>query len=175
MTTHRNNASAGGEGAASNDSADTLELTFTLNGAPVSRRVALDARLLDVLRYDCACPGTKEGCGEGECGACSVILDGLLVNSCLVPAFQAAGRAVTTVESVTADLAAALNAAGTSQCGACTPGIVMSIRWLLERPEIAANVDLREFLSGNLCRCTGYDGVVAGAEAALRLRGEARP
>ncbi|GJQ26482.1 MAG: hypothetical protein HBSAPP02_15140 [Phycisphaerae bacterium] len=154
---------------------ETFELAFTLNGAPVSRRVALDARLLDVLRYDCACPGTKEGCGEGECGACSVILDGLLVNSCLVPAFQAAGRAVTTVESVSADVASALNATGTSQCGACTPGIVMSIRWLLERPEIASNVDLREFLSGNLCRCTGYDGIVAGAEAALRLRGEARP
>lgn len=154
---------------------EAFDLSFMLNGTQVSKRVPLDARLLDVLRYDCACPGTKEGCGEGECGACSVILDGLLVNACLVPAFQAAGRAVTTVESVAAEVAGALNATGTSQCGACTPGIVMSIRWLLERPEIAANVDLREFLSGNLCRCTGYDGVVAGAEAALRLRGGKRP
>ena len=75
-------------------------MTFTLNGEPVARTVPLDARLLDVLRYDCGCPGTKEGCGEGECGACTVILDGLPVNSCLVPAFQVQGQRVETVESV---------------------------------------------------------------------------
>ena len=76
-----------------------FELRFTLNGQPVARSVPLDARLLDVLRYDCGCTGTKEGCGEGECGACTVLLDGELVNSCLVPAFQVAERDVRTVES----------------------------------------------------------------------------
>jgi carbon-monoxide dehydrogenase small subunit len=149
---------------------DKFELHLTLNGRDVSTRVPLDARLLDVLRYDLDHPGTKEGCGEGECGACTVLLDGLPVNSCLVPAFQAAGRRVETVESVERSVLEALNATGTSQCGACTPGIVMSIRWLLDHPDVAARVDLREYMSGNLCRCTGYDGVIDGLQRALRER-----
>ncbi|HEY3241707.1 MAG TPA: 2Fe-2S iron-sulfur cluster-binding protein, partial [Phycisphaerae bacterium] len=132
-----------------------------------SRRVANDARLLDVLRYDFGCTGTKEGCGEGECGACTVWLDGLPVNSCLVPAFQAQGRSVRTVESVEPQLLQALNATGASQCGACTPGIVMTARWLLDHPEILRAMTLRQFMSGNLCRCTGYDGVIEGVERAL--------
>lgn len=147
---------------------EKFDLAFSLNGRPVSGRVPLDARLLDVLRYDFGCPGTKEGCGEGECGACTVLLDGLPVNSCLVPAFQAAGREVETVESAAPALLEILNRNGASQCGACTPGIVMSIRWLLDHPEVAAQTDLREFMSGNLCRCTGYDGVIEGLEAALK-------
>src|SRR5262245_46481710 len=111
---------------------ESIPLEFTLNGARVSRNVPIDARLLDVLRYELDCTGTKEGCGEGECGACTVIMDDLPVNSCLVPAFQAAGRNVVTVESSLASLAAQLNATGTAQCGACTPGVVMTARWLLE-------------------------------------------
>lgn len=150
---------------------DSFELHLTLNGRDVSARVPLDARLLDVLRYDLDHPGTKEGCGEGECGACTVLLDGLPVNSCLVPAFQATGRRVQTAESVERSVLEALNATGTSQCGACTPGIVMSIRWLLDHPEVASRVDLREYMSGNLCRCTGYDGVIDGLQRALRERG----
>jgi len=149
---------------------ERMELTFTLNGQRLTCSVPLDARLLDVLRYDCDCPGTKEGCGEGECGACTVLLDGLPVNSCLVPAFQVAGRRVETVESTPREVLEVLNRTGTSQCGACTPGIVMSIRWLLQHPDVAGRVDLRQFMSGNLCRCTGYDGVIAGLEEVLRMR-----
>ncbi len=144
-----------------------FELSFTLNEKTVIRTGPTDARLLDVLRYDCACPGTKEGCGEGECGSCTVLLDGLPVNSCLVPAFQAADRRVVTVESVAGELADKLNATGTSQCGACTPGIVMTARWLVDHPEALAQTTLREFMSGNLCRCTGYDGVIEGVESVV--------
>ena len=147
---------------------DELELTFTLNGREVTHRVPLDARLLDVLRYDCGCTGTKEGCGEGECGACTVLLDGLVVNSCLVPAFQVSGRRVETVESAAHSVLEALNRKGAVQCGACTPGVVMSIRWLLRHPETVDTLNLREFMSGNLCRCTGYDSIIAGVREALR-------
>ncbi len=150
---------------------DKMTLRFTLNGKDAAVETSLDARLLDVLRYDCACTGTKEGCGEGECGACTVLLDGLPVNSCLVPAFQVEGRRVETVESTTAELATLLNSTGTSQCGACTPGIVMSIRWLAEHPDVAGKMSLREFMSGNLCRCTGYDGVIEGVASALKQAG----
>ena len=149
---------------------DEFELAFKLNGRETRCRVPLDARLLDVLRYDCGCTGTKEGCGEGECGACTVLLDDLPVNSCLVPAFQVQGRSVETVESVAPEVAKRLNTTGTAQCGACTPGIVMSARWLRAHAEFAARVDLREFLSGHLCRCTGYDGILAGVREVLKER-----
>ncbi len=151
---------------------DKFTLHFTLNGQPVTHTVPLDARLLDVLRYDCRCTGTKEGCGEGECGACTVVLDGRLVNSCLVPAFQVEGRQVETVEAAVASVLELLNRTGTAQCGACSPGVVMTLRWLAEHPAEARGRDLKALLAGNLCRCTGYDGILAGATAALQQSGE---
>ena len=139
-----------------------------LNSNKVTCHASGADRLLDVIREQLSCTGTKEGCGEGECGACTVIMDGLLVNSCLVPAFQAQGSRITTVESVDLQTAHALNVLGTSQCGACTPGIVMTTRWLRDHPEALERMNVREFMSGNLCRCTGYDGIIEGVQSVLR-------
>ena len=125
-----------------------------------------------MLRDNCGCTGTKEGCGEGECGSCTVLLDGQLANSCLVPAFQLQGRTVETVESVSPELAKRLNATGTAQCGACTPGIVMTARWLLEHREALDQTTLRRLMSGNLCRCTGYDSIISAVEKCLHNKDE---
>jgi len=145
-------------------------MRFSLNG----KRRDVDApplkRLLDVLREDCGLTGTKEGCGEGECGACTVLIDGAPVNSCLVPFAHARGREVTTVEGVRDRAAVALAREGGTQCGICTPGIVMAAATLGPRPTAAR---VRAALAGNLCRCTGYSGIVralAGAAAAPRPR-----
>lgn len=148
-----------------------FELRFMLNGNATGCRARDDDRLLDVLRERCGATGTKEGCGEGECGACTVFMDGEPVNSCLVPAFQVEGREIVTIESVDASIAVTLNKTGASQCGACTPGVVMSIRWLMEHPDVARQVNLREFMGGNLCRCTGYDGIIEGLEQSLGQTG----
>jgi carbon-monoxide dehydrogenase small subunit len=120
------------------------------------------ARLLDVLREPLGLPGTKEGCGEGECGACSVMLDGELVNSCLVPALQAQGARVLTIEGLAPSqesldrVQQAFVEHGGAQCGICTPGMILAARALLDRYPQPSLEQIREGLAGNLCRCTGY-------------------
>jgi carbon-monoxide dehydrogenase small subunit len=148
-----------------------IELSFTLNGRPLSVAVDPAARLLDLLRYDLRLTGTKEGCGEGECGACAVWLDGLPADSCLVPAYQVEGRDVRTIESVDPGRLSALLASGATQCGACTPGVVMTALWILENPTLLETHTIRELMAGNICRCTGYDGIVEGIEAAMKAEG----
>jgi aerobic carbon-monoxide dehydrogenase small subunit len=140
---------------------------FVLNG----RRTRVDAhpmkRLLDALREDCALTGTKEGCGEGECGACTVLVDGLPVNSCLVPLAQVAGARVTTIEGLRGShpLQRAFVDHGGAQCGICTPGMIMAAVALGRKPSME---DIRVGLAGNLCRCTGYSAIYRSIRRASR-------
>ena len=145
-------------------------ITFVLNGSPVSVELDPSDRLLDTLRYRLGLTGTKEGCGEGECGACTVYLDGLPVNSCLVPTYQVRGRRVETVESLPAARLDPLLTHGATQCGACTPGVALTSCWIIDHPDLLATHTLRELLAGNLCRCTGYDGILEGIQAAIQAR-----
>jgi len=133
-------------------------IAFTLNGRRVSLRVHPMKRLLDVLREDCNLTGTKEGCGEGECGACTVLLDGKAVNSCLVPVAQAAGSKVVTIEGLKGrhPLQRAFAELGGTQCGICTPGMILAAIALGPRPTLD---EVRTGLAGNICRCTGYEGI----------------
>ena len=131
-------------------------------------------RLLDVLRQDIGLTGTKEGCGEGECGACAVLMNGALVVSCLIPVAQAQGANVVTIEGVAGDarfrtLQEVFLECGSAQCGICTPGMILAARHLLEKNPEPAMEEIREGLAGNLCRCTGYLQILeAVAEAARR-------
>jgi carbon-monoxide dehydrogenase small subunit len=135
-------------------------------------------RLLDVLREDLGLTGTKEGCGEGECGACSVILDGHVVDSCLVPVCQVDGAEVRTVEGLADPLSQALSPlqeafleAGASQCGICTPGMLMAAQAYLESGGDTGEERIREAIAGNLCRCTGYTKIIDAIEAAALQSG----
>lgn len=135
-------------------------------------------RLLDVLREDLGLTGVKEGCGEGECGSCSVVLNGELVNSCLVPLLQVEGAAVRTIEGV-ADAEGRLAAVqacfleeGGAQCGICTPGMILATEQLLARHAQPTVEQIREGLAGNLCRCTGYARIVAAVQACAALGGQ---
>jgi aerobic carbon-monoxide dehydrogenase small subunit len=148
------------------DRAKKIDVRFTVNGKAVALEAYPMARLLDILRVDLKLTGTKEGCGEGECGACCVEIDGTLVNSCLVPAIQADETTIRTIEGVAIEGVAAedeLHALqqafithGGAQCGICTPGMILAAANLLERKPHATEAEIREGLAGNLCRCTGY-------------------
>jgi carbon-monoxide dehydrogenase small subunit len=160
--------------------ADKLTLTLTVNGRTRTASAYPMARLLDVLREELKLTGTKEGCGEGECGACSILLDGVLVNSCLVPFAEAAGATVTTIEGLGDESAAgALQEAfiehGGAQCGICTPGMIMAAHDLLQRHADPSEAQIRTALAGNLCRCTGYTKIFAAVAAAARRLREASP
>lgn len=133
-------------------------MRFTLNGREVELDAHPMARLLDVLRETCGLVGTKEGCGEGECGACTVLVDGEPVCSCLVPVAQVEGAAVTTIEALGEDhplVRAFVDEAG-AQCGMCTPGMILTALTLGSRP---TRLELQRGLAGNLCRCTGYEAI----------------
>ncbi len=139
----------------------TVEVSFTVNKETRTVDVHPMARLLDVLREQLQLTGTKEGCGEGECGACTVLIDGQIVNSCLVPIAQVNGAAITTIEGVANDnqlhaVQQAFIDCGGAQCGICTPGMVLAAVNLLERNPNPTETDIRTGLAGNLCRCTGY-------------------
>ena len=152
-------------------------MRFSLNGRTVTVRAHPMKRLLDVLREECGLTGTKEGCGEGECGACAVLLDGELVNSCLTPLVHAAGRSITTIEGVANDEAlhavqSSFVACGGAQCGICTPGMVLAAYDLLSRTSNPSEEDIRAALAGNLCRCTGYQRIFAAVlDACRKLEG----
>jgi aerobic carbon-monoxide dehydrogenase small subunit len=140
-------------------------VTLTVNGDSYTVTVPPMKRLLDVLREDLALTGTKEGCGEGECGACSVMLDGALVNSCLIPVTQAAGSQIQTIES--GDLTViqqAFSESGAAQCGICTPGMVLAAHALLAHTPHPTRDQIREGLAGNICRCTGYQKIFDAVE-----------
>jgi aerobic-type carbon monoxide dehydrogenase small subunit (CoxS/CutS family) len=149
-------------------------MRFTLNGSTVSLDVVGTRRLLDVLREDLHVTGTKEGCGEGECGACSVLIDGEVANSCLVAVGQVDGCSVVTVEGLALSdgtlsaLQRAFIERGAAQCGICTPGMLLAAHALLqENPQPTAD-DVRVGLAGNLCRCTGYTKIIDAVLACRR-------
>ncbi len=140
-------------------------MRLTLNGKRTRLSVHPMKRLLDVLREDCGLTGTKEGCGESECGACTILIDGLPVNSCLVPASHADGASLTTIEGLGGRhrLQRAFVALGGAQCGICTPGMIMAAVALGRKPSLDA---IRTGLAGNLCRCTGYQAIYRSIQKA---------
>jgi carbon-monoxide dehydrogenase small subunit len=143
---------------------------FTVNGETRDVSAPPMARLLDVLRRDLGLSGSKEGCGEGECGACTVLMNGEAVCSCLVPLFQAEGSSITTIEGIAGgsddvtELQRVFATEGGAQCGACTPGMIVTIRALLDRHPTPTRDQVREHVSGTLCRCTGYERIFRAVE-----------
>jgi carbon-monoxide dehydrogenase small subunit len=150
----------------------TLELSFKINGKSVSVAVAPDTLLVDLLREDLNLTGTKVGCRSGECGACTVLVDGKPFNSCLMPAAKVVGREVTTIEGLEGEdgtldpLQEAFMAEGASQCGYCTPAMVLTAKALLDAKPDPDDEEIRQALAGVLCRCTGYRKIVQAVKTA---------
>ena len=142
-----------------------MKIDFIVNDKTYSIDVEPDMRLIDVLRYKLGLTGVKEGCGEGECGACTIIMDGQAVNSCLVMAVQARGKRIITIEGLEKNgeldpLQKAFIENGAVQCGYCTPGMIMSAKALLLKNPNPTEEEIREAIAGNICRCTGYNNIV---------------
>lgn len=149
------------------------QLRLTVNGETRTLLVHPMERLLDVLRHELGLTGAKEGCGEGECGSCSVLMDGRLVNSCLIPAGQAEGASLTTIEGLAAEerlhpLQQAFLDSNGAQCGICTPGMILAAVHLLDKHPQPTRDEIREGLAGNLCRCTGYLQIIEAVERVAR-------
>lgn len=151
-----------------------MNVEFVLNGKAVSIKTTLSRRLLDVLREDFDLTGTKEGCGEGECGACLVFLDGELVNACLLPMNAVMHRDVLTIEGLTKTeryqiIEEAFVSSGAVQCGFCTPGMVMATEYLLRKYKAPTEAQIKEGLSGNICRCTGYQTILEAVQKVFKV------
>lgn len=149
------------------------KIELKVNGKIHNIEIEEDMRLLDVLRDKLGLTGTKEGCGEGECGACTVIMDGEIVDSCLIMAFQAEDKEITTIEGLEDEngihpIQKAFIEEGAVQCGFCTPGMVLSAKALLDKNPSPDRTQIREGISGNLCRCTGYNKIVNAVEKASK-------
>lgn len=143
----------------------SMKIDFIVNDKTYSIDVEPDMRLIDALRYKLGLTGVKEGCGEGECGACTIIMDGQAVNSCLVMAVQARGKRIITIEGLEKNgeldpLQKAFIENGAVQCGYCTPGMIMSAKALLLKNPNPTEEEIREAIAGNICRCTGYNNIV---------------
>ena len=152
------------------------QIRFTVNGQRATVEAPPMKRLLDVLREDLGLTGTKEGCGEGECGSCSVRMNGVLVNSCLVPILQANSARIETVEGLAIDaelhpLQKAFLECGGAQCGICTPGMLMAATHLLAHNPHPSIEEIREGLAGNLCRCTGFIKIFESVISAAAMKG----
>lgn len=155
-----------------------IDISFELDGKPVTFKSPPDRRLLDILREDAGITSVREGCGEGECGACSIFMSGRLINSCCVPAVNAIGEKITTIDGFSKTeeyriISDAYTEAGAVQCGFCTPGFIMATAWLLRKNGSPDDQEIRTALSGNLCRCTGYTMIIEAVKlAACRLKEE---
>lgn len=156
-------------------------LEFELNGSKIAVEAAPETRALDLIRDTLGLTGTKEGCGRGECGSCTILVDGKAVNSCLFYAAKLQGRRVTTIEGLGGPqgelhpLQEAFLSEGAVQCGFCTPGMILSAKSLLDNNPDPDEADIEEALSGNLCRCTGYAKIVAAVKAAAAVLSASSP
>lgn len=154
-----------------------MKLNLVVNGKAISQEVEAHKRLLDFIRDDLGLKGTKEGCGEGECGACTVLVDGKPVDSCLMMALQCEGKHITTIEGVARPdglhpIQQAFLEVGAVQCGFCIPGMVLSAKALLDENTEPNAYEIKEAISGNLCRCTGYDKMFQAVEMAAKVMRE---